>query len=82
MKSKRESEKERRARQLTFNARQTQQRVQTVVEFSHVAILIDAFMNDNEQVQYQQRKNRRTYRIGSVLRQSEVKTIPYSDYAM
>ena len=23
-----------------------------------------------------------TYRIGSVLRQSEVKTIPYSDYAM
>ena len=46
LKSKRESEKEKRARH--YKHIQAHQRVPTVVEFSLAAIFFNAFMNDNE----------------------------------
>ena len=49
---------------------------------SSLAILINTIMNENELMQYRQGKKGETYRIGSALRQGEVKTIPYSGYAM
>ena len=52
-----------------------------MVESSLIAIVINASMNDNE-CDIGGEKKGETHRIGSALRQGEVKTIQHSDYTV
>ena len=58
-----------------------------MVEFSLIAISINTFMNDNERINAisagkKENKLTEKLRIGSALRQGEVKTLQHSEYTM